>query len=325
MDIYLTEMTGDPATANGRRIRLPTLPAKISMDTSAGFLSFDVMGQGEMILPGGTDLISISWDSVFYGAARKNYPSVLMREWQDPETLRALFIKWRANHQRLQINVTDTAINYDVYISSFRPVNSGAYGDISYSIEFKQALNPTIGVLYLTSAGTIPKATVANGTSFTCDTHTTVKIAPGGKYTALVYCSAGRPNVVAGTGGVVDISLTKRNGSNWYYSCTAKGGLGTSTGVYINGSENPVFLCLIDIHGFGAKSQAAAVSAKKTYTITASDTLWSIAVKMYRDGSKWTSLYSANRSTIEAAAQKHGQSSSQNGRYIYPGEKLIIP
>jgi hypothetical protein len=325
MDIYFTEMKGNPATTNGSRIRLPTLPEKISMKTSAGFLSFNIMGQGEMILPGGSDLISLSWDGVFYGAARKYFPSDFMREWQDPETLRALFDKWRSEHQQLQISVTGTGINYDVYISSFDPVNTGAFGDISYSIELKQAHNPTIGVVHLLSAGSISKSLAANGSSFTCDTHKTVKIAPGGKYTALIYCSAGRPRVVAGTRGVVDISLLSQNGNSWYYVCTSKGGLGMSTGIYINGSSKPTFICLIDLHGWGAKSQATAVSSKKTYTVGAGDDLWGIAVKVYRNGSKWSTIYSANKAKIEAAAKQHYRGSSQNGRYIYPGEKLIIP
>jgi hypothetical protein len=325
MDIYFTEMTGNPATANGNRIRLPTLPAKISMQAGANFLSYNVMGQGEMILPGGSDLATASWDGFFYGAARKNYPAAFMREWQDPETLRALFDKWRANHQRLQFSITGTGINYDVYISSFLPAYAGAFGDISYSIELKNALNPTIGVVSILSSGTIMRSLAANGSSYTCDTHTTVKIAPGGKYTALVYCAAGRPNVISGTSGVVDISLTKQSGNNWYYACTAKGGLGASSGIYINGSAKPVFICLVDLHGWGAKSQATAVSSQKTYTVVSGDNLWGIAVKAYHNGSKWTAIYSANKSTIEATAKQHGRSSSSNGKYIYPGEKLLIP
>lgn len=61
------------------------------------------------------------------------------------------------------------------------------------------------------------------------------------------------------------------------------------------------------------------------YTIQKGDCLWNIAKKLYGDGSKWTKIYNANKSTIEADAKKHGKSSSSNGHWIYPNTNLVIP
>lgn len=68
-----------------------------------------------------------------------------------------------------------------------------------------------------------------------------------------------------------------------------------------------------------------AASTSKTYTIKSGDCLWNIAKKFYGNGSKWTTIYNANKSTIEARAKKAGKKSSSNGHWIYPGTVLVIP
>lgn len=62
-----------------------------------------------------------------------------------------------------------------------------------------------------------------------------------------------------------------------------------------------------------------------SYTIKNGDCLWNIAKKFYGDGSKWTKIYNANKSVIEADAKKHGKSSSSNGHWVWAGLKLTIP
>ena len=66
-------------------------------------------------------------------------------------------------------------------------------------------------------------------------------------------------------------------------------------------------------------------SSSQNYTVQSGDCLWNIAKAAYGDGSKWTVIYEANKSTIEAAAKDHGKSSSSNGHWIYSGTKLTIP
>lgn len=79
-------------------------------------------------------------------------------------------------------------------------------------------------------------------TSFTCDTHSTVTIQRGKKYTARITC-ASYPNVVAGTGGIVSTSLTSRSGNNYYIAFTGVN-VG-ATGIYINNSASAVFVCKV--------------------------------------------------------------------------------
>ena len=62
-----------------------------------------------------------------------------------------------------------------------------------------------------------------------------------------------------------------------------------------------------------------------TYTIKSGDTLWRIAEKFLGSGSKWKTIYNANKDIIESTAKKRGRKSSDNGHWIYPGVKLSIP
>lgn len=73
------------------------------------------------------------------------------------------------------------------------------------------------------------------------------------------------------------------------------------------------------------KRTAKTTSKNKTHTVKSGDCLWNIAKKYYGDGSKYKTIYNANKSLIESTAKKHGRGSSSNGHWIYPGTKLIIP
>ncbi|MCD7708802.1 MAG: LysM peptidoglycan-binding domain-containing protein [Clostridiales bacterium] len=55
-------------------------------------------------------------------------------------------------------------------------------------------------------------------------------------------------------------------------------------------------------------------SAPETYTVVSGDCLWNIAKKFYGDGSKYTTIYNANKSTI-----------GSNPNLIYAGQVLTIP
>lgn len=74
-----------------------------------------------------------------------------------------------------------------------------------------------------------------------------------------------------------------------------------------------------------SSSTKRSAATGKSYTIKSGDTLWAIAVKFYGDGTKWKAIYDANKDIIEQTAKKYGRSSSDNGRWIYPGVTLTIP
>lgn len=63
----------------------------------------------------------------------------------------------------------------------------------------------------------------------------------------------------------------------------------------------------------------------KTYPIEKGDTLWGISRKFYGTGTKWKTIYNANKTIIEKTAKKYGKKSSSNGHWIYPGTKITIP
>lgn len=76
-----------------------------------------------------------------------------------------------------------------------------------------------------------------------CDTTSTVVIKKGNKYQARI-TSSSYPNVVSGTGGIVSIRLVSKSGNNYYFAFT---GIRTGfSGIYINGSLSPVFLCNVN-------------------------------------------------------------------------------
>ena len=73
------------------------------------------------------------------------------------------------------------------------------------------------------------------------------------------------------------------------------------------------------------RSDDNRTKSSKAYTVKSGDCLWNIAKKYYGDGSKWKTIYNANKSVIESTAKKYGKSSSQDGHWIYPKTQLTIP
>lgn len=221
---------------NGSKFTFPALPEKIQGKYGAKYQSFDIISQGTVKVPKGTDVAEFSWNGVFFGPSKKNEPIVKKNDWKDPNECVKILNDFMKNETVLNLIVTETWINVDVTISSFQPRPVGAYGNIEYSITFVQKKPLQI---YTTNE---------------------LQIAAFVKKT--------KP----------------RNDS---------GDVGSSGG--------------------------------STYTVVSGDTLWGIAAKKLGSGSKWTSIYDANASTIEAEAKKHGKSSSDHGHWIWPGEVLTIP
>lgn len=74
-----------------------------------------------------------------------------------------------------------------------------------------------------------------------------------------------------------------------------------------------------------ATSKKSTRSVKtETYIVKEKDTLCSIAKKKTGKSSNWKKIYQKNKTVIEKAAKKHGKKSSNNGKWIYPGTKLVI-
>lgn len=76
----------------------------------------------------------------------------------------------------------------------------------------------------------------------------------------------------------------------------------------------------------GKKKDPVKKKPKATsYTVKSGDTLWAIAKRHLGSGSKWRTIYNANKPVIEKTAKKHGFASSATGHWIFPDTKLIIP
>lgn len=72
------------------------------------------------------------------------------------------------------------------------------------------------------------------------------------------------------------------------------------------------------------KSTSRVTPETTSYTVKKGDTLWDIARKYMGSGTKWESIYNANKGIIESTAKKYGKSSSNKGWWIYPGTVLHI-
>ena len=72
-------------------------------------------------------------------------------------------------------------------------------------------------------------------------------------------------------------------------------------------------------------TESKNTSSPTSYTTKTGDCLWNIAKQFYGDGSKWQTIYNANKTAIEADAKKHGKSSSSNGHWLWSGLTLTIP
>lgn len=75
----------------------------------------------------------------------------------------------------------------------------------------------------------------------------------------------------------------------------------------------------------GDEGTKRPATTNKSYTIKSGDTLWGISQKFYKTGTKWKTIYNANKDIIESTAKKRGMKSSDNGHWIFPGVTITIP
>lgn len=132
MDIRLIPVGG------GTVFTFPSLPERVQGKYGSKYQSFDIISQGAVKVPKGTDVAEFSWDGVFFGPSKKREVIVKTESWQSPTQCIKILTDYMINGTVLTLIVTDTWINIDATISSFQPRAIGAYGNIEYSITFSQ-------------------------------------------------------------------------------------------------------------------------------------------------------------------------------------------
>lgn len=105
------------------------------------------------------------------------------------------------------------------------------------------------------------------GAAFTSDTTTTVILQPSRSYICKVACASGRPSLVAGSGGVVDITYQSHTGGAYFYKIAAGAHGGGETGVYINHGSKPTFAVRVGSACTSDTTQAIKLQVGQCYTI----------------------------------------------------------
>lgn len=123
---------------NGSKFTFPALPEKIQGKYGAKYQSFDIVSQGTIKIPKGTDVAEFTWEGVFFGESKRGEPIVKKNSWKEPNECVKILNDFMKNETVLNLIVTETWINVDVTISSFQPSPIGAYGNVEYSITFVQ-------------------------------------------------------------------------------------------------------------------------------------------------------------------------------------------
>lgn len=129
MDIFLT------LKRTNERLRIPLLPDRISIRTGSTAISYQIIKTGEAKIPRGSALTGYSWSGMFPGESMRNLPFV--SDWQEPAKYIDLLKEWERNGEILNLMVTETTINADVFIETFTYDRFGV-DHANYSISLTQ-------------------------------------------------------------------------------------------------------------------------------------------------------------------------------------------
>lgn len=132
-DVYITDLeTND-------KMQLAYVPEKITANESARFQSYNIIDKGEVKIPKGENLSTVSWDAILPGESMLDYPFIKSRAWEDPSDIVKRWSKWKTKGTKLNLLITQTAVNLQVYLQNFSIEPSGAMGNFHYNISFVAA------------------------------------------------------------------------------------------------------------------------------------------------------------------------------------------
>ena len=141
VDVYLR------CLETGEEMQLSYVPETVKATEGALFQTYNIIERGEVKLPKGEKLSSVSWDAILPGEKMKTYPFVKEWAWEKPETIIQRWNAWKKKGAKLNLLITQTGVNLNVYLESFHETYSGGLGSIKYSISFLAAKELLIGTV----------------------------------------------------------------------------------------------------------------------------------------------------------------------------------
>ena len=157
-------------TSTSQRLKIPWLPDEISLSSgSTRVQSYEIIDLGEVEIPSGSNLESVSWSSVLPGKIHSTLPFLKYDSqdvWKDPSEIVEMMRGWRKNGTLLVLSVFDeqngksvSYINHDVYIADYEAVLSGGNGDVEYTVTFKEARKLKMSTATASSSSSSSKTT----------------------------------------------------------------------------------------------------------------------------------------------------------------------
>lgn len=129
-DVYITNQE------TGEKISLAWVPEKISVKESAQFQSYNIIERGEVKVPKGKHLSAVSWEAVFPGESRTEDSFIKSENWEAPTEIIQRLQAWQNAGNKLNLLITQTPVNLDVFLQSLDYSFEGGMGDAKYSISF---------------------------------------------------------------------------------------------------------------------------------------------------------------------------------------------
>lgn len=125
-------------------LRLPVNPSEISVSSPFGISKINVVGMGEVTIPGERGLKSVSFESFFprdYNASYCEY-----RDFPKPREWVEQIEKWRDTRKNIRLIVSGTDISIPVFVEEFEVTTerAGHPGDIFYSISLIEYRAPIV-------------------------------------------------------------------------------------------------------------------------------------------------------------------------------------
>ena len=172
MDIYITNLE------TRETLIIPMLPQEVSGTIGNRFASYQIIKNGEVKIPTGTNLDSYTWSGTFPGAFRYAYPFI--RHKKAPKKCDKFMQGLKAKHGKAvkaRLMITETNINLDVYLESYTPKEVGGYGDIQYTVKFIRAKKLSVkkSAKAATPLKNSPPADASSRTGDQGNTYTVVK------------------------------------------------------------------------------------------------------------------------------------------------------